>query len=253
MADLAAPFLAAPASAAVLTDFDGTLAPIVTDPERARPLAGAVDVLESLARRYAVVGVISGRPVAYLQRHLGTVPGLLLAGLYGLERMRDGRINVLDEAAAWQQAIERAAAAADRSLPPGVLVERKGLAVTFHFRTAPGEGQRVASFAALQAGESGLVAHPGRQSVELRPPVTADKGTVVADLATGRAAVCYLGDDAGDLPAFAALAGLRAQGTFTAAVAVTSAEAPPGLVEAADLAVEGPAGALRFLAALLPS
>ncbi|HEX7276713.1 MAG TPA: trehalose-phosphatase, partial [Acidimicrobiales bacterium] len=47
-------------SAGVFSDFDGTLAAIVDDPAAARPLPGAADALEALARRFARVGVISG-------------------------------------------------------------------------------------------------------------------------------------------------------------------------------------------------
>ncbi len=39
-------------------------------------------------------------------------------------------------------------------------------------------------------------------SVELRPPVKTDKGTVVDELASGLGAACFFGDDLGDLPAF---------------------------------------------------
>ena len=83
MDDPFAAFLAAPDRAAILTDFDGTLAPIVEDPATAHPLPGAADVLERLAKRYAVVGVVSGRPVEYLRSRLGD--GLWLSGVYGLE------------------------------------------------------------------------------------------------------------------------------------------------------------------------
>ena len=86
---LLVPFLDAPDRAAVLSDFDGTLAPIVDDPDRAVPLPGVVDALGELARRYQVVGVISGRPVAYLLDALGPAPRLV--GLYGLERVEHGR------------------------------------------------------------------------------------------------------------------------------------------------------------------
>lgn len=252
MSKLAAPLLADPAGSAVLTDFDGTLAPIVDDPEQAVPLPGAAEVLGRLASRYAAVGVVSGRPVRYLQERLGPVGGLLLAGLYGLERARDGEVEVLAEAQPWSEKVEGAAAAAERAAPAGVGVERKGLALTLHFRQAPHHRGWVERFAGEQAAATGLVAHPGRCSVELRPPVNADKGTVVAEVAGGRAAACYLGDDAGDQAAFAALDRLRRAGMFTLAVAVDSPEAPPGLLSAADVVVEGPAGALSFLAALAP-
>jgi hypothetical protein len=39
---------------AMCLDFDGTLAPIVDDPDQARPLPGMVDLLGPLAARFAV-------------------------------------------------------------------------------------------------------------------------------------------------------------------------------------------------------
>ena len=78
-----------PSRTAILVDFDGTLAPIVDDPAASRPVAGAPEVLDSLAARYGLVSVVSGRPAGFLQAHLGTGPRLI--GLYGLEEVRDGR------------------------------------------------------------------------------------------------------------------------------------------------------------------
>jgi len=92
-----------------------------------------------------------------------------------------------------------------------------------------------------------VIAHPGKMSVELRPPIATDKGTVVAELSSGLAAVCFIGDDEGDMPAFAQLSSLRASGIVTLAVAVAGDETPSQLVAAADLSVDGPDGAVRFL------
>ncbi len=241
------PLFAAPRRAAVLTDFDGTLAPIVADPDRAAPLPGVEPTLRRLVDRYARVGVISGRPVRYLLARLGTVAGLDLVGLYGLERADGDQVLVVPQAVAWQPAVETVAAAADREVPAGVSVERKGLAVTLHFRRSPAHAEWVDRFAKQQTAATGLAAHHGRQSVELRPPVEADKGTVVGELAAGCTAVCYLGDDLGDLPAFDRLDALRAAGVTTLAVAVESDEAPGELIERADLVVEGPGGVLDVL------
>jgi trehalose 6-phosphate phosphatase len=47
---------------AMFLDFDGTLAPIVDDPNEARPLPGTVELLGHLAARFAAVALLSGRP-----------------------------------------------------------------------------------------------------------------------------------------------------------------------------------------------
>jgi trehalose 6-phosphate phosphatase len=237
----------------VFLDFDGTLAPIVDVPDQARPLPGAAAAVGRLAGRYRRVAVISGRPAGFLLEHFGRVAGTAdLIGLYGLERTTAsaGAIAVDSDARHWQAAVARVAAAAEAASPQGLRVERKGLSVTLHYREAPSLAGWAAGFAAEAAATSGLVAHVGKQSWELRPPVPTDKGTVVNELAVGLRAVCFVGDDSGDLPAFAALARLRASGVDTLGVAVAGAETPTALIAASDAVVDGPAGVLDLLEAL---
>jgi trehalose 6-phosphate phosphatase len=245
-----APWLDRPEQAGVLTDFDGTLSAIVDDPASAVPLPGVVALLARLAARYAKVAVISGRPVAYLVERVGPAAGLDLIGLYGLERVSDGHASQHPEATRWRPIVDRVAAAGAAAAPNGVLVEHKGLAVTLHVRTAPEQWDWIEAWAARAAAQSGLVAMPGRRSIELRPPVAADKGTVVDELAAGLQAICFLGDDRGDLPALATLARLAQEGRDTLAVAVASDEAPAELLAAADLVVAGPEGVVALLEAL---
>ena len=239
-----------PGQAGVFTDFDGTLAAIVDDPARAAPLPGATETLEALAARYRRVAVISGRPVDYLLGQLGRASGVLLVGLYGLERATGGdatAVQVLPDATRWRATVDRVAQAAQAAAPAGVGVEPKGLAVTLHFRTAQEHSGWAERWVEAQARSTGLVVHPGKKSVELRPPVKADKGTVVAELAHGLEAVCFLGDDRGDLPAFQVLDQLAGAGVEVLKVAVDSDEAPAELLAAADLTVDGPAGAVQLL------
>jgi trehalose 6-phosphate phosphatase len=233
------------ATAGIFTDFDGTLAPIVDDPAAARPLAGAPALLDQLAARYAVVGVLSGRPVAFLQQWLP--PTLLLSGLYGLEAVRDGARTEHPEAAAWRAAIDDAAAAA----PIEARVEHKGLSLTLHYRENPELGAAVVAFGEQQAARSGLLVRAARRSVELHPPIAVDKGTALLAAARDLSAVCFFGDDAGDLAAFAALDALGAKGATTVRIAVRSDESPPALLDAADVVVDGPEGVLAQLASLL--
>jgi trehalose 6-phosphate phosphatase len=244
--DLLDPMRARPDRSAVLTDFDGTLSPIVEDWTAARPLAGAREVLTELASRYAVVGVISGRPVAYLADQLGTE--LRLAGLYGLESMIDGERVPADGAEEWRSCIERAVELATSRF--GSLVEDKGLSMTVHYRTRPEVADEVTRWADREASRTGLELRMAKASVELHPPVTFDKGTVVEAAVGNLGAACFLGDDVGDLPAFAALDRLRTAGLHTVKVGVKTSEAPSVLLDQADVVVDGPAGALELLRSL---
>ncbi len=212
-----------------------------------------VDELGRLAGRYGRVGVISGRPAAFLRTHLGG-RGLYLSGLYGLEFVSDdGEVMTVPEAEEWRAAVDDVAARAERDLPGGASVERKGLSVTVHYRMSPDLRPAVEEWAEREAAATGLDAHPARMSYELRPPVQRDKGGVLAEAAEGRRQVCFLGDDRGDLSAFDALdrlAGGEGAAVVVVKVAVTSPEAPPELLARADVVVEGPEGSLSFLRAL---
>ncbi|HEY2429548.1 MAG TPA: trehalose-phosphatase [Acidimicrobiales bacterium] len=241
------PWLTEPSRAAVLLDFDGTLSAIVTDPELARPLDGAREVLTALVARYRLVAVISGRPAAFLAAQL-PVPGLERWGSYGLERVLDGAVELAEEARPWVPVVASAVARARASAPAGVGVEDKGVSLTLHFRTAPEAEGWVRAFAEQEAAATGLVVEGARMSVELRPPLPVDKGSVVGRLVLDAvvSAACFVGDDRGDVAAFRALDGLPA----ALRVAVGSDESPPELLAAADVVVEGPAGVLELLSAL---
>src|SRR5512132_3024458 len=90
-------------TAAVCLDFDGTLAPIVEDPNEARPLPGTVELLGDLAARFAAVALVSGRPADYLAEHVAAA-GVRYLGLYGLQEIRDGQVWV-DRLAAARPAV----------------------------------------------------------------------------------------------------------------------------------------------------
>ncbi|HYA69240.1 MAG TPA: trehalose-phosphatase [Acidimicrobiales bacterium] len=238
----------APASCAVLTDYDGTLAPIVADPERASPVSDAPAVLAGLAAHFGVVGVISGRPAAFLRDRLaGAGDRVHLVGVYGFEWIEDGVLRTAPEIEPWKAPAARLVAAARAEAPPGVGVEDKGAAVTIHWRRAPEAEAWGIDFARRWAETSGLELQLGRMAVEVRPPVPIDKGRVVDRLAAGCRGVCFAGDDAGDLAAFAALDRMARDGVYTVRVAVADEESPPELVAAADMVVSGPLEAVVLL------
>jgi trehalose 6-phosphate phosphatase len=242
--DIFLPLVRDPDHSALCLDFDGTLSPIVEDPTGARPLPGVPELLGRLAARFALVAVVSGRPIDFLERALHAPPGVRLIGLYGLG-------HVGPDASQWGATIAAAVAEARTEAPDGVYVEPKGLTVTLHWRHAPEAGPWAEAFAAGQAELRGLRVFPGRLSLELRPPLEVDKGTVVASLIAGMTdgvrALAVFGDDLGDLPAFAAASALTADGVSVVRVAVVDEESAPEVAAQADLEVEGPAGAQALL------
>ncbi|UCM88748.1 trehalose-phosphatase [Streptomyces marincola] len=252
-----AALLRSPERALIAADFDGTLAPIVPDPEQARPHPDAVPALAALAGRVAAVAIVTGRPAEVAVRLGGfaghpELAGLVVLGAYGAER--------------WEAATGRlttppphAGVAAAREELPGLLgasgasVEDKGNALAVHTRRAP---DPAGAFAALRApmtdlaARHGLTLEPGRFVLELRPPGM-DKGAALTALVreTGAEALLYAGDDLGDLAAFEAVAGLRESGVAGLRVCSGSAEVAE-LASAADLTVDGPGGVAALLAGL---
>lgn len=244
-----------PLRSAVLTDFDGTISPIVADPAAARPVEGAVQVLHGLARRYARVAVVSGRPASFLADRLDLASrssGLVAVGLYGLEETDgSGPVRTIPLIEPWRPVVAEAATRAEASVPGGVTVERKGASVTLHWRRAPEAGPEAAAIARVIATELGLELRPGRKSVELTPPVGVDKGVAVEELCRGLAGALFVGDDLGDLAAFRALErASAATGMWAVRGAVVSDEAPPELLAAADLVLAGPTGVVAMLETL---
>lgn len=250
------PFLSAPLDSGIITDFDGTLAPIVAHPEDAHAAPGAVELLHSLAGIYRLVAVVSGRPARFLVDHLGlrTRPGPLQAvGAYGLEWAAEGDVVQHPDVLRWCPIVEEAVHAAVAQAPDGVIVENKTLSLTIHVRTAPQHDGWARSFAEACASTSGLALHEARMSYELRPPLPIDKGSTILSLVDGLKAACFFGDDRGDLPAFDALDRLHADcGAAVLKVAVRSPEAPAELIARADVVVDGPPGVVEVMRALRP-
>jgi trehalose 6-phosphate phosphatase len=243
------PFRARPSDAGIFTDYDGTLSSLVDDPAVAVPLPGTAELLADLANHYGCVGVLTGRPVAFLEDLLPR--GLLLVGLYGLEVVDGGVRRDHPHGGAWREVIDDLAAIARDRGPAGMRVEAKGLSLTLHYREAPELAGAVREFAERQAERSGLRSRPAKMSFELHPPIECDKGTALRTHASGLSAVCFVGDDVADLAAFDALDDLAADGVHTVRVAVEGVETPPELCGRADVRVKGPEHAQALLASLV--
>src|SRR5690242_17859922 len=110
-------------------DFDGTLAPIVSDPNMARMRPRTRRLLSAVARRYPCV-VISGRARRDLSRRVGRIPVVHLSGNYGLEPWGENA-SYPSLVRGWVRLLEKRLATY-----PGVVVENKTYSVTVHYRNA---------------------------------------------------------------------------------------------------------------------
>lgn len=235
-----------PARACLVLDFDGTLAPIVADPATSALPAATREVLRALAGRLGRVAVVSGRPAVFLADRVG-VDGVQLVGLYGLEHVEGDAVVPDDRVAAHKPALDSAKAALVTAVAgwPGAELEDKGRALAVHWRRAADRtGAAEALRDAVRAVAGALQVEDGKMVVELRPPVPADKGTAVRQLAEGFDEVAFVGDDLGDLPALQHVA--RAGGL--AVVVEHGEETDPRLRAAAGVLVEGTDGAAAWLA-----
>jgi trehalose 6-phosphate phosphatase len=241
---------------ALATDFDGTLSRIARRPELATIDPRCRNSLAKLSEELELVTVLSGRPVDEVRQLVG-LPGVVYVGNHGLERWEQGDIRIDPRAAKYAPVMREITERARQELKlPGLLFEQKGVTASIHYRLAqnPTAARKVvASLLRELAAETGVRVVEGRRVVELRPPLELDKGTALLDLIGkyGLRSVVYAGDDQTDLDAFRAIHRWALQeGKQALAVGVVSSEMPPGLMEEADLTVEGVEGMAGFLAVL---
>ncbi len=249
-----------PAGAAVLLDIDGTLAPIVRHATDAHVPEATRTLLIEIAKRYRVVGCVSGRRAA-VARQIVAIGTIAYVGNHGGELLRPGasRPEMDPDLEAWTDRVRAFAAKVYTGEHQRVRVrsEDKGAIAAFHWRGAPDEPAAEAAIAEIAdlATAAGLELHWGRKVLEVRPPLELDKGVGIVRLLAGEpvSAAVYVGDDSTDRDAFRGLRSLEQEGRLSAVVcvAVASEETPEELALEADLTVDGPAGVRGLLEALL--
>jgi trehalose 6-phosphate phosphatase len=262
LSEALAPLKAEPGHAAVLLDIDGTLAPIVDNAADAHVPESTRQILIAVARRYGLVGCVSGRRASEARAmvSIGTISYL---GSHGVELLRTGWTEArLDAGVAdWVRRIQDFGREADtaEARKLRVRLEDKGAIVAFHWRGAPDEAAARAAIDSIaqRAEASGLRTHWGRKVLEVRPPIKIDKGAgvrrLLAEAGPEIDRALYVGDDTTDLDAFGALTGLVTEGRLVQAlrVGVISEEGPPEILANADIVVDGPDGVRELLTVLV--
>lgn len=247
-------------------DFDGTLAPIVEDPERAHIHPDAPQVLVDLAEHVRAVAVVTGRPARQVLdlgglEEVGNAIGdhgreLFVLGQYGNERWTSTERRVISPAP------PRGLATLTSELPrllrraeaPEAWIEEKGLAVAVHTRRladAEAAYDRLLPLLTEAAASHDLDVEPGKSVIEVRAHGM-HKGTAVRRLVEhlGARAVVFGGDDLGDIEAFRAVEELRSKGPgggLAGLLVCSASDEELELAERADVLVDGPGGVLELL------
>lgn len=204
----------------LLSDYDGTLTPIVDRPELADLPASTRQLLQALAHQHRfTVGIISGRALADLKQRVD-IGNIVYAGNHGLEIEGPGIrfINPLAEEIKPVLRIIHQALSNALHTVRGALVEDKGLSLSVHYRRVEeGEVERAkAVFERILHVPhlSGKVkVTSGKKVHEVRPAVDWDKGKAIKLLMKrygkgGRRSgllPIYLGDDLTDEDGFRAI------------------------------------------------
>lgn len=194
----------------VATDYDGTLAPIISDPDAARPLRESVVALRMLAALpHTHVAVISGRALGDLAAMIGEPEDVHLVGSHGSEFDPDFAQSLPREA---RQLRERVLVELSEIAGriPGTRIETKPASIAFHYREVS-DAVAEAGLRAVVEGPGaleGVFTKHGKKVVELGVLAT-HKGTAVDLLRqrVGASAVCFVGDDVTDEDAFRTLRG----------------------------------------------
>jgi trehalose 6-phosphate phosphatase len=194
----------------IACDYDGTLAPIVSDPMKALPLRETSVALRSLAALPQTdVAVISGRSLRDLAA-LSRLPAEIhLVGSHGTEfdidfaldldpALREKRTTLVDALHVLADSYE------------GMSLEKKPASVAVHYRNVDNSvtDELLAQVAAVADDIGELTVRHGKMVCELLL-VPTDKGRALTTVRgnVGATAVMFLGDDVTDEDAFATLAG----------------------------------------------
>lgn len=200
------------ASIFLLSDYDGTLTPIVERPELAALDKQMKYLLESLSRREGYkLGIISGRSLRDVKKLVG-IEGIYYAGNHGFEIEGPETKLVHSAAEKVRPKIKEICTKLKKIDANGAIVEDKGLTASLHYRLVfTSDVPRVEkAFRDIVKPCKEVKITKGNKVWEVRPGIEWDKGKAVLSIlnAIGEKNVLtiYMGDDLTDEDAFEALA-----------------------------------------------
>lgn len=188
----------------IACDYDGTLAPIVSNPADARPLPASAAAVEELAALPATtVALISGRALAVLRELSGVSDRVHLVGSHGSE-FDTGFVSPIDARAEALLAEIKGTLDTIAAEFPGASVELKPASVALHVRNAAPDDGETAMRRADEAAALWDAQITDGKAVKEFAVIHTDKGQAVDILRDQHdaSAVVFLGDDVTDEKAF---------------------------------------------------
>ncbi len=202
-------------------DFDGTLAPIVSTPQKAGLPHETLEMLNVLSQiESCKIAIVSGRALADVRQRIG-IESLVYMGNHGLEikgPQIQHEVAVGKDYAKTLQRVKPDLQAAISSYK-GAFIEDKGLTLSVHFRLVDMGAivdlrNKVRAVLSPYSMKNMIRVRSGKMVFEIRPPVLWDKGKAVLWLMdrwregsdVDPAVPLYCGDDATDEDAFRMLA-----------------------------------------------
>ena len=237
-------------------DFDGTLSPIASTPEGARLYPGVTDLLQR-AQKHARIAILTGREIEDGARKIN-LDGLTYIGEHGL---------AWSDGLPWQHPIHIAPGASEYISPgtylldlvaarqaelPGIIVQRKRVGGSIHYRLAPDHEQarlKLLDLLAEPAQRVHMQVSEGKRIVEVRPPLAINKGMGLREFALRNElrGLIFAGDDLTDLDAILEIPKLCKAGLVALAIAARHPDTPPELLQHADIVVDGVPGMVALL------
>ena len=209
--------ISAAAHTLLLSDYDGTLTPIVGRPDEAVLSSEVRDKLRALAEKPTFsVGIISGRSLSEVKTLVG-IEGIYYAGNHGLEIEGPALKFIHPVAKAAQVEINDLAQQFSTRFGSieGVIMENKGLSLSIHYRLVKKSDEKVLAEIFHQITspwlrDSKIRVTSGKKVWEVRPPIDWHKGkaveTIMKETKTmlrgEQGLTIYLGDDMTDEDAF---------------------------------------------------
>jgi len=201
-------------------DFDGTLAPIVSHPNKAEIPIAVKKLLKAISRKPGYkVAIISGRSLDDIKKRVG-IRSLIYSGNHGLEVEGPKIKHAPTISEEYKKTLKNIKSELKRKLSKvrGILVEDKGLSLSLHFRQVRKNEVNFIKTAFREATIIPAVANRirtrvGKKVLEVSPALRWDKGKIVLWLLARQKLILhgkeiipiYIGDDITDEDAFKSL------------------------------------------------